>query len=59
LERARQLAAKAKLKKSTKKTPEKTLNETCILVTGSFFLAGQLRYVWYPEEEVLRKRSSF
>lgn len=31
----------------------------CILVTGSFFLAGELRKEWYPEEWVLRHRKSF
>lgn len=30
-----------------------------ILVAGSFFLAGELRKRWYPEETVLEKRKSF
>ncbi len=29
-----------------------------ILVTGSFFLVGELRRRWYPEEWILRKRKS-
>ena len=31
----------------------------CILVTGSFFLAGQMRERWYPEVLVLKQRKSF
>jgi len=31
----------------------------CILATGSFFLAGELRKEWYPEEWVLKNRRSF
>jgi dihydrofolate synthase/folylpolyglutamate synthase len=30
-----------------------------VLVTGSFYLAGDLRKRWYPEEWVLRSRKSF
>lgn len=30
-----------------------------VLVTGSFFLAGELRKKWYPEEWVLKNRKSF
>lgn len=30
-----------------------------ILATGSFFLAGELRKRWYPEDFVLEKRKSF
>jgi dihydrofolate synthase / folylpolyglutamate synthase len=30
----------------------------CILVTGSFFLAGELRTRWMSEEEMLKKRRS-
>ncbi len=30
-----------------------------VLVTGSFFLAGELRKRWVPEERILRKRKSF
>ncbi len=47
--------------------PDKALNKAiksaktadCILVTGSFFLAGKLRTRWYPEERILRSRKSF
>ena len=31
----------------------------CILVTGSFFLAGELRAKWFPEEKILKTRKSF
>ncbi|MFA6095877.1 MAG: Mur ligase family protein, partial [Candidatus Paceibacterota bacterium] len=31
----------------------------CILVTGSFFLAGCLRKEWFPESRVLTQRKSF
>ncbi len=30
-----------------------------ILITGSFFLAGELRTNWIPEEQILRSRTSF
>ena len=30
-----------------------------IIVTGSFFLAGELRKHWYPENYILKKRRSF
>jgi len=30
-----------------------------ILVTGSFFLAGELRKEWVSEEEVLEARAAF
>lgn len=30
-----------------------------ILITGSFFLAGELRALWFPEEEILKRRRSF
>ncbi len=33
--------------------------EDLILATGSFFLTGELRQKWYPEEKVLEKRESF
>ncbi len=33
--------------------------EDCILVTGSFFLAGELRVKWFPDEKVLKTRKSF
>lgn len=33
--------------------------QDCILVTGSFFLAGELRQAWFPEEKILRTRKSF
>lgn len=32
--------------------------DDCILVTGSFFLAGELRKRWYPEEWILEHRKS-
>ncbi len=31
----------------------------CILVTGSFFLAGDLRTLWFSEEWVMKNRRSF
>ena len=31
----------------------------CILVTGSFFLAGEARKIWFPEERILKTRRSF
>jgi dihydrofolate synthase/folylpolyglutamate synthase len=34
-------------------------SDDCILVTGSFFLAGKLREKWYPEAWVLKNRASF
>ncbi len=37
----------------------KSENEDCILVTGSFYLAGELRKKWYPEEVVAQRRKSF
>jgi len=38
----------------------KTANASdAILVVGSFFLAGQLRKYWYPEELILQKRRAF
>ena len=33
--------------------------EDCILVTGSFFLAGEMRKKWYPESLVLEARNAF
>ncbi len=33
--------------------------DDCILVTGSFFLAGSLRKRWYSEERILKTRQSF
>jgi len=33
--------------------------DDCILVTGSFYLAGELRKLWYPEEKILKNRRSF
>jgi dihydrofolate synthase/folylpolyglutamate synthase len=33
--------------------------QDCILITGSFFLAGELRRLWFPEERILAKRRSF
>ncbi|KKU25579.1 MAG: FolC bifunctional protein [Candidatus Magasanikbacteria bacterium GW2011_GWA2_46_17] len=37
----------------------KTRNDDCIFVTGSFFLAGELRKIWFPEEKILKHRRSF
>ena len=34
-------------------------DDDCILVTGSFYLAGELRSKWYSEEVIARKRKSF
>ncbi len=34
-------------------------NKDCILVTGSFFLAGELRTEWFSEKWVLENRKSF
>lgn len=31
----------------------------CILITGSFFLAGEARQKWFPEEKILKTRRSF
>lgn len=31
----------------------------CLLITGSFFLAGELRTHWIPEERILSNRNSF
>ncbi|MDO8483003.1 MAG: Mur ligase family protein [bacterium] len=31
----------------------------CLLVTGSFFLAGELRKNWFSEEKILKRRRSF
>ncbi len=31
----------------------------CILVAGSFFLAGELRKLWFSEEKILKSRKSF
>jgi folylpolyglutamate synthase/dihydropteroate synthase len=33
--------------------------DDCILVTGSFFLAGEIRKRWFPEAYVLQNRKSF
>jgi len=33
--------------------------DDCILITGSFFLAGELRKKWFSEEQILKKRKSF
>jgi dihydrofolate synthase/folylpolyglutamate synthase len=49
------------------KNPQEALQQTfkqvgkkdLILATGSFFLAGELRKLWYPERLILTKRQSF
>ena len=63
--------AKRYLKKGAKiqmyLEPEQALDEAMkrarprdlVLVTGSFFLAGELRRRWYSEEWVLTRRTSF
>ncbi|PIR82657.1 hypothetical protein COU20_01280 [Candidatus Kaiserbacteria bacterium CG10_big_fil_rev_8_21_14_0_10_59_10] len=33
--------------------------DDAVLVTGSFYLAGELRERWYPEERALKRRSNF
>lgn len=33
--------------------------DDCILVTGSFFLAGDIRTLWFPEKWVMKNRRSF
>ncbi|HEX7724513.1 MAG TPA: cyanophycin synthetase [Candidatus Paceibacterota bacterium] len=33
--------------------------EDCILITGSFFLAGLIRQEWFSEEYILKNRTSF
>lgn len=38
---------------------KETKKGDCLLVTGSFFLAGELRENWIKEEEVLKSRKSF
>lgn len=42
--------------KRARKIAQKT---DCILISGSFFLSGELRKKWYPEEWVLKNRKSF
>ncbi len=34
-------------------------SDDLVLITGSFFLAGELRKIWYPEDQILRQRKSF
>ena len=56
-----------RVKISTEEDPEKALKlalkeadkRDCVLVVGSFFLAGKLRERWYPEAWVLKNRKSF
>lgn len=31
----------------------------CVLITGSFYLAGEARKEWFPEERILKSRRSF
>ncbi len=39
---------------------QKTAKEDdVVIVVGSFFLAGEVRKLWYPEDWVLKKRKSF
>jgi folylpolyglutamate synthase/dihydropteroate synthase len=37
----------------------KAREDDLILVAGSFFLAGELRKKWFPENQILRRRKSF
>ena len=46
-------------KKAGEKSAEKSGEKNCVLVTGSFFLSGELRTIWYPEEYILNNRKSF
>lgn len=38
---------------------KQTQASDCLLITGSFFLTGELRKHWVSEQEILRRRSSF
>ncbi len=38
---------------------EEAGKEDAVLITGSFFLAGELRKRWYPEELILETRDAF
>jgi hypothetical protein len=38
---------------------KKASAQDLIVITGSYFLAGELRKRWYPEEDIVRRRSSF
>jgi dihydrofolate synthase/folylpolyglutamate synthase len=46
-------------KEALKRALQLAAKDDIVLVTGSFFLAGELRKQWYPEEWVLRNRKSF
>ena len=42
-----------------KQVLSKALKDDCILVTGSFFLAGELREEYFTEKYILEERKSF
>ncbi len=46
-------------KKATSIALQNADKSDIILITGSFFLAGEIRKLWYPEEEILEKRNAF
>lgn len=41
------------------KAIDESKKEDAILITGSFFLAGELRKRWYPEHTILKHRNAF
>jgi dihydrofolate synthase / folylpolyglutamate synthase len=45
--------------KALEKILEKAHRKDVVLVTGSFFLAGELRKYWIPEERILVTRKPF
>jgi dihydrofolate synthase/folylpolyglutamate synthase len=56
-------SAKIEIIENPKQAIEQALKDAgqkdCILVTGSFFLAGEVRKHWYPARYVLTNRKSF
>lgn len=42
-----------------KQAKKMATKKDCVLVSGSFFLSGELRKEWYPEEWVLKNMKSF
>jgi dihydrofolate synthase/folylpolyglutamate synthase len=42
-----------------KKAKKMAMKRDCILVSGSFFLSGEIRKEWYSEDWVLKNRKSF
>ncbi|MFA6304264.1 MAG: cyanophycin synthetase [Patescibacteria group bacterium] len=63
---AKQLDSSKQIKISTHTDPWQALNTAlkkikptdCLIITGSFFLAGELRTHWISEEQILKKRNS-